>query len=210
MDIEIINYVNATYGRQYPAQRIFEWATDVVATGRISQRNQLWSQPRRHWLINWSALNIEERNRLLEVFNRAAGQYRTFKLLESGSDGDYECSLSQCSITAIAGQVDFQLIKTYYSGETEEWAEDKKKIVPGTTFPPVIKVDGALKTEGVDYTLDDDTGIVTFGAAPGDGKIITANYRFYFQVRFAIDQYEDNRNIPDHWNYEGLHLIEDE
>ena len=147
---------------------------------------------------------------MLEIFNRAAGQYRTFNLLESGFDGDFECSLSECSITAIADQVDFQLIKTYYTGETEQWDEDKKKIVPGSTFPPVIKVDNIEKTEGVDYTLDDDTGIVTFGAAPGVGKVITANYQFYFQARFAVDKYEDNRNIPDYYSCEGLHIVEDE
>lgn len=210
MNIEFLSYINAQYGRQYPAQRQFQWSTDIVSYGRTSQRNQRFSQPVRHWLINYQALNIDERNRLLEIFQRAAGQYRTFKILESGIDGDFECAIADCSITAIAAQVNFQLVKTYYNGQTEEWTENKIKIVPGTTFPPVVKIDGVTKTEGADYTLNDETGIVTFGAAPGVGKVITANYRFYFEIRFTMDLYDDIRNIPDYWQYEGIHLVEDE
>jgi len=212
MDIEIISYVNATYGRQYPAHRQFQWATDVVSKGRTSQRNQRWSRPRRHWIINYQALKIAERNRLLEIFSRAAGQYRTFKILESGIDGDFECALTECSITAVAAQVEFQLIKTYYDGETEEWDEDKTKIVPSTIFPPIVKVDGVAKVEDTDFTLDDETGIVDFTlmGAPGAAAVITASYQFYFQIRFADDQYDDIRNIPNHWSYNGIHLVEDQ
>jgi len=212
MNIEFITYVNATYGRQYPAKRRFQWATDVKSKGRKSQRNQRWSQPRRHWFINYQALKIAERDRLLEIFSRAAGQYRTFKILEFGQDGDFECALTECSITAIAAQVEFQLIKTYYDGETEEWDEDKKKIVPSGIFPPVIKVDGVTKVEDTDFTLDDETGIVDFTlmGAPGAAAVITANYRYYFSIRFADDDYDDIRNIPDHWTYNGIHLLEDE
>lgn len=201
MNIELISYVNATYGRQYPAKRQFQWATDIVSYGLREQRNQRWSRPKRMWFINWQALKIAERDRLLEIFSRAAGQYRTFNILEFGEDGDFECALTECSITAVAAQVEFQLIKTYYDGETEEWDEDKKKIVPGTTFPPVVKVDDAVKVEDTDFTLDDETGIVDFTlmGAPGAGAVITANYRYYFEVRFNSDIYDDIRNIPNHW-----------
>jgi uncharacterized protein (TIGR02217 family) len=210
MNIEFLSYINAKYGRQYPAHRQFQWSTDVVNYGRLSQRNQRYSQPVRHWFINYQGLTLDDRNRLLEIFNRAAGQYRTFKILETGQDGDYECSLAECSITAVAAQTQFQLVKTYYDGQTEEWTENKKKIVPGTIFPPVIKLNSTIKTEGTDYTLDDETGIVTFGSAPGAAVVMTANYRFYFSIRFGADVYDDIRNLPEHWQAENIHLIEDE
>lgn len=210
MDIEILTHVNAALGRQYPAIREFNWATDVVSKGLKEQRNQRWSRPKREWLINWQALKITERTSLLELFNRAAGRYRTFKLLEVPPDGDFECAITECSITAAAAQVEFQLIKTYSDGETEEWNENKVKIVPSTTFAPVVKVDNVTKVEDTDFTLDDETGIVDFTlmGAPGDGAVVTANYRFYFEVRFADDKYRDIRNIPNHWQAEGIHLIE--
>lgn len=210
MNIEIISHVNAVHGRQYPAIRKFNWATDVVSKGIKEQRNQRWSRPKREWIINYQALLIDERDRLLEIHSRAHGAYRTFKLLESGVDGDFQCALADCSITAVAAQVEFQMIKTYYTGETEEYDEDKKKIVPSAIFPPVVKVDGVAKVEDTDYTLDDETGIVDFTlmGAPGAGKIITANYQFYFEVRFDSDTYDDIRNIPDHWQAEGIKLVE--
>ncbi len=210
MEIEIISYVNAVHGRQFPARRDFEWSTDIVnlsGAKRTSQRNQLFEQPVRHYYINYQALTQAEKDRLLELFNRAKGQYATILIKDSE---DMECSFTECSITAIAAQVNFQLVKTYYDNSSEEWTENKKKIMPSTIFPPVIKLNGTTKTETTDYTLDDATGIVTFGSAPGAGIVMTANYKFYFQVRFTFDTYIDQRNIHDYWQYEGIHLIEDE
>lgn len=210
MEIEILNYVNTEHGRQYPARREFQWSTDVVylsGSKKTSQRNQLLEQPVRHYYINYRALLQADKNRLLELFNRCKGQYGTLLIKDTE---DMECALTECSITAIAAQVNFQLVKTYHDGTSEEWTENKKKIMAGTIFPPVVKVDGSAKTEGADYTLSDTTGVVTFGAAPGVGKVITANYRYYIQVRFAFDTYVDQRNFPDYWQYEGIHLIEDE
>lgn len=39
-----------------------------------------------------------------------------------------------------------------------------------------VRVDGAQKTRGVDYTIDNDLGLVTFAVAPGDGKAVDADY----------------------------------
>lgn len=41
-----------------------------------------------------------------------------------------------------------------------------------------IYVDAVAKTEGVDYTIDDYTGVITFATAPGLGLAITADYDF--------------------------------
>jgi len=123
---------------------------------------------------------------------------------------DYECALTECSITAIAAQVEFQLIKTYYPNESENWTENKTRIQPGNIFLPIIKVDNVTKTEGTDYTLDDDTGIVDFTlmGAPGAGKIITANYRFYYPVRVDKDIYEETTIYVGIWNMGDIPIVE--
>lgn len=186
--MEVINsFVSKLFG--YGLRLREEWKTDVIDfdTGK-EQRNQIWSRPKRHWVLPYNVMLREYRDQLIELFRRAHGKYNIF-LFEDPYD--YECSLSECSITAVASQVDFQLIKTYYSDESEYWSENKTRIQPGSVFAPVVKVDGVLKTEGVDYTLDDDTGIVTFEAAPGAEAVITASYRFYYPVRFDTDEYEE-------------------
>ena len=187
--MELINtFIGKLFG--HDLQFIMNWKTDIATydTG-TEQRNQVYSRPIRQWQLPYRTLNRNQRDKILELFSRARGQYTTF-LFEDPYD--HVCELTECSITAVAAQVDFQLVKTYYPGETEEWTEDKIRIQPSENFPPIVKVDGVTKTEGADYTLDDDTGIVTFAVAPGAGKIITANYWFYYKVRFMTDQYTES------------------
>lgn len=85
--------------------------------------------------------------------------------------------------------VDFQIIKNYTVG-TETLARTIKKIVSGTLL---VAVGGALQTETTHYTVDYDTGIITFNTAPGAGSsplgtpAITAGYQFDVPVRFGSD-----------------------
>ena len=203
--MEVINsFIGKLFGRnlQYSEQ----WSTDLVSydSGK-EQRNQIWEQPIRHWTLTYDVLKTAPRDLLIELFRRAKGRYTVF-LFEDPND--YECGLTECIITAIAGQTDFQLIKTYYPASAETWDENKTRIQPSTEYAPIVKVDGVAKTEGVDFTLNDDTGIVTFGAAPGVGKIITADYQFYYPVRFDLDVYNETTLATNLWNMGDLQLIE--
>ncbi len=213
MEIEIKDFVNPNYGEQYPARMEFEWATDVVSTGRKSQRNQLWSQPRRHWYINWDALTVTGRDKFLEIFNRAHGKYDTYLLRDRD---DFLCSAEVIATDGAAAA--YQLCKTYYPGESEEWAEDKKDIMPGGIYAPVVThdIDGAQTEVAAapganEYTLDDTTGIMTWsgGNEPSAGNL-TVTFQFYFRVRFDFDKHADIRFAPDYWRANGIHLIEDE
>jgi len=186
--MEVINtFIGKLFGYDLKLRKM--WKTDVVDydTGK-EQANQVWSRPKRFWTLPYNVMLRKYRDKLIELFDRAHGGYNIF-LFEDPYD--YECALTECSITAIAAQTEFQLIKTYYGSESETWDENKTRIQPGSIFPPIVKVDNVEKTEDVDYTLDDDTGIVTFGAAPGAEAVITANYRFYYPVRFNTDEYEE-------------------
>jgi len=203
--MEVINtFIGKLFG--YNLQYQEEWSTDLVSydTGK-EQRNQIWERPKRHWVLPYTTLLIEYRDKLKELCSRAKGMYNVF-LFEDPYD--YWCTLSECSITAIAAQVDFQLVKTYYSGTAQAWTENKTRIQPGTIFPPVVKVDGVAKIEDTDYSLDDDTGIVTFGAAPGAGKVITANYRFYCPVHKEDDIYEETTIYSGILNMGDIPIIE--
>ena len=203
--MELLNiYIEKLFG--YPLVVRYEWRTDVVSfDSSKEQRNQVLAQPIRHWTLPYSNLSVAQRNKLVELFNRAKGRYGTFKFEDPN---DFQCLLTECSITAIAAQTDFQLIKSYYIGETETWNENKSDIQPSTLYPPLVRVDGAIQTEGVGYTLDDSTGIVIFGAAPGAGKVITADYRFYYRVRFDVDIYEEGSNVEDIWSSREIEIVE--
>lgn len=53
--------------------------------------------------------------------------------------------------------------------------------------------DGIALVEGVDYSLVDSTGMITWIIKPANGSAITANYRFYREVRFKEDELSPER-----------------
>ena len=178
-----------------PLRKSTEWRTDKVQydSGK-EQRNQILEQPIRHWRVNWEVLDQAARDKVVELFNRARGSFETF--LYTDSD-DFQVELTESIVTAAGGETTTQLIKNYHVGETETWPENKKDIVPSGTFAPVVKIDAATKTEGTEFTLSDTTGIIdwTGGSAPngalGAGEVVTAQYQFYFRVRFVEDTHLD-------------------
>jgi uncharacterized protein (TIGR02217 family) len=216
MNIEIREFINPQHSDMFPIRMQFQWDTDVVPLSgakRTTQRNEVLAQPIRHWFINWDGLKQAGRDKFLEIFNRAHGRAITFLLLDRD---DYECSLTDWSYTAAGGETTTQLAKDYYGAEAETWDEDKKDIVPGATYAPTIKIDGVTKTEDTHFTLDDTTGIIDWsaGSAPNGalsaGEVVTADYRFYFRVRFDFDAHTDLRFLPNLWRARGIHLVEDE
>jgi len=189
-----------------PLKRSFSWKTDIVQyENQKEQRNQRWPRPIRTWYMNWAMLDAATQDALIEVFHRARGALAVFLFKDRT---DYACTYTECSITAIAGQTKFQLKKRYYYDDTEYFEENKTRIQPSTVYAPTIKVGAVTKTEGVDYTLDDNTGIVTFGAAPGAGAIITADFHFYFPVRFMSDTFNDVMESPGLYNASDITLLE--
>lgn len=62
--------------------------------------------------------------------------------------------------------------------------------------------DGDALEEGVDYSLDDDTGIITWIIKPANGSVITADYRFYREVRFLEDNPRVDRIAFNRYNIE--------
>ena len=195
-----------------PLRKEFEFVTDVVGydSGK-EQRNQIMTQPKRRWFLNWTVIDLAGRDKLLELYQRARGRYEEFLLADRW---DFECSLTDWSYTAAGGETTTQLQKSYYNGEAEEWTETKKKIQPSAKFAPIIQIDGAPQTEDTHFTLDDTTGIINWagGGAPvgslGAGEVVMANYYYYFRVRFAEDSHVDIMSQARLWTSPNLHLVE--
>jgi uncharacterized protein (TIGR02217 family) len=80
-------------------------------------------------------------------------------------------------------RVAFNLIKKYTSGGVTR-NRNLTKPISGTV---VVAVDGVGQTEGVDYSVDYTTGVVTFGTPPPATEAVTAGCEFHVPVRFASD-----------------------
>lgn len=188
-----------------PFTRYFQWQTDLVSYGsQREQRNQIWPEPLRHWRMDWNYLPQINRDELVELSQRAHGRFRIFLYQDPK---DYHTAFGECSITADGTAGPFQLIKTYYPDKPETWTEHRHRIVPDSE---TIRVEGTTKARGTDYTIDNDTGKITFesGKEPGSGDEITAAFDFYFLVRFDFDLHQDLMVIADIWQAKGVEIIE--
>jgi uncharacterized protein (TIGR02217 family) len=69
-----------------------------------------------------------------------------------------------------------------------------------------IYLDGITQTPG-NYSVDPNTGLVTFGTAPRSGLIITADYSYYFRCRFIDDSYAFENFMFRLWQLKKLTFI---
>jgi uncharacterized protein (TIGR02217 family) len=60
---------------------------------------------------------------------------------------------------------------------------------PFTLPPPVIYLNGVVQSTPSQYSIG-TTGIVTFVTAPGAGVLVTADFNYYWQVRFEEDKWD--------------------
>jgi len=103
-------------------------------------------------------------------------------------------------------QNEFELYKTYYPGELEQFNETKHCVQAATT---VVTVNGSTQTEGVDYYIDDLVGWIVFvsGSVPANGAEVSVTYSFYYRVRFTTDDLGQVPNPP-FWEYDELNVQE--
>jgi uncharacterized protein (TIGR02217 family) len=72
------------------------------------------------------------------------------------------------------------LVPTYTGGYLTDTVEVYKNGVVQTHNA------GYVSGGGVNYTLDANTGLITFASAPANGAVITADYQYHIPVRFDL------------------------
>jgi len=167
-----------------------ERLTEIVtlASG-FEERNTPWAQSRRRYDAGMALRSLEDIEALIAFFEARQGQLYGFRWKDWS---DYKSSRAGAA-PAFDDQsiglgddatVAFQLRKTYRSG-AQDAVRPITKPVAGSVR---IGLDGLEMTEGVDYAVDDTTGIVTFSVPPGSDVVVTAGYEFDVPVRFDTDR----------------------
>jgi uncharacterized protein (TIGR02217 family) len=90
----------------------------------------------------------------------------------------------------------------------------------GTTLPgggfqePIVapNIVSAVYLDGItqspaSYSVDPNTGLVTFETAPGGGLIITTDFSYYFRCRFVDDSYAFENFMFQLWQLKKLTFI---
>lgn len=166
-----------------------ERRTEIVTlTNGFEERNSPWAHSRRRYDAGVGLRSLDDVERLLAFFEARSGQLHGFrwkdwadyKSCAPSQDVDYEDQL--------IGHGDgvskvFQLSKAYVSGAVE-YRRPIAKPVAGTVK---AGVQGSYQAEAVDWTVDLETGQITFFDAPAEGAPITAGFEFDVPVRFDTD-----------------------
>lgn len=179
--------VNISYGSA--GGPVYQTAVINMRSGR-DKRNINWSYPRHEYDAAVGVRRMTDLEDLIGFFHTVIGRAYSFRWKDWA---DYKsCKTSQI-VTATDQEIDtgdgekteFQLIKNYTFGSYSR-SRNITKPVEGTV---VVAIDGS---ETEDFTVDTDTGKITFDSAPADGAEITAGYEFDVHARLDSDSLSTN------------------
>lgn len=164
--------------------------TDVVTLANgFEERNTPWAHSRRVYDAGLGMRSVDDLQMMIGFFEARMGQMHAFRWKDwadykSGKSAEDPVFDDQTIGYGDGETVAFQITKTYRSGD-QSYARPIKKPVRGTVRAGVEQ--DALK-EGVDFEVDEVTGIITFERAPGQGMEVYAGYEFDVPVRFDTDR----------------------
>ena len=173
-----------------------ERRTDVVVLGSgAEERNARWADSRRSYNAGYGIKSLNDLHAVIAFFEERRGRLHGFRWRDpsdwkSCSPENQPAALDQVIGTGDGATDTFQLAKTYGTAILP-WTRAIRKPVDDTVL---VAVAGTTATPGVDYTVNPDSGLVTFlaGHIPANGAGITAGFEFDVPVRFDTDKLEIN------------------
>lgn len=156
-----------------------EYSTDVIImSGGYEQRNINWQEARAVYNVAHGVKTQAQLDALLAFFRARKGRAYAFRFKDWS---DYRAH-GQHIGTGHDNTKTFQLIKTYTSYDVTE-VRNIRKIVNNSVR---IYVNNVLQSSG--FSVDNNTGSVTFTTPPANNAIISADFQFDVPVRFDTDR----------------------
>lgn len=176
-----------------------EYSTDVVVTqGGYEQRNINWSQSRARYNVAHGVKSKTQLDMLIAFFRARKGRAIGFRFKDWT---DYRAVGQQIGI-GDGERTQFQLVKHYSSGSTQEYRAIGKP-VSGTV---VLYLGGVAQATG--YTVNYTTGLVVLAVAPAEGVVVSADYEFDVPVRFDTDRLAATLDAYGMHSWQDIPLIE--
>jgi len=164
--------------------------TDVVTLANgFEERNTPWAHSRRVYDAGIGMRSLDDVQDAVAFFEARFGQMYAFRWKDWS---DYKSCKASAGISfedQVIGFGDglrtaFQITKTYSSGP-HSYLRPIKKPVAGTVL---IGIEQDIQTEGVNYEVDNKTGLLHFSDPPDPDTRIFAGYEFDVPVRFDSDR----------------------
>lgn len=166
-----------------------ERRTEIVTLANgFEERNTPWAHSRRRYDAGVGLRSLNDVETLIAFFEARAGQLHGFRW-KDWSDFKSSPPLSvpgsgdQLIGTGDGVTTVFQLQKTYVSG-IQAYARPIRKPVAGTV---VVAVSEDPKVEGLEFSVNEDTGEISFNLPPELGTRVSAGFEFDVPVRFDAD-----------------------
>lgn len=182
--------------------------TILTLSSGFEKRNIDWSRTRGRWDISYGIDKKENLDAVLDFFYARQGRAHGFRFKDwtDFEIGDVATSTPAIFATGDGVTVKFQVFAPHFSG-SQVFNRAITRLVASTTE---IYVNAVLQTEGVDYTLDDDTGLLDFtvGSPPPDTEPIGIITEFDNPVRFDTDLLAIRAQLSDTYSLPQIELIE--
>lgn len=168
-----------------------ERRTEIVelASGR-EERNTPWAHSRRRFNAGYGIQTRDDLHRVIAFFEARRGRLHGFRFKDHSDfkscPPQQQVAATDQAIATGDGSTDtFQLVRTYQSGQ-ETYTRKILKPVDGTVR---LAVNGVEKSAGSDFTVDTQSGEVTFAflSIPSASAAVTAGFEFDVPVRFDTD-----------------------
>lgn len=164
-----------------------ERRTDIVTLGSgREERNTPWAHSRRRWNAAPGIRTLADVAALTAFFEARRGRLYGFRFRDpvDHASGEPVSPADQPLGTGDGDTRVFQLIKRY----ADDGSAYDRLITRPVSGSVRIAADGLELTAGTEFTVDVETGEVTFADAPEAGIALTAGFEFDVPVRFDTDR----------------------
>ncbi|GAA0286039.1 DUF2460 domain-containing protein [Rhodovulum strictum] len=171
-----------------------ERRTEIVtlASG-FEERNTPWEHARRRYDAGAGMRSLDDVEAMIAFFEARRGQlcgfrwkdWSDFKSCPPSRDPAFgDQPIGNGNGNGDGAATVFQLTKTYVSG-AHSYVRPITKPVAGSVR---IGVDGVELVDGMGFTVDTTTGLVSLAVVPEPGAAVTAGFEFDVPVRFDTDR----------------------
>jgi uncharacterized protein (TIGR02217 family) len=176
--------------------------TVFTADSGAEQRNINWQDARARYDVSHGIRDKTDMDTILAFFYNMKGRAIGFRYKDWA---DYQLVSGEIG-PGDGVDATWQIVKKYTVG-SETYTRELKKIVANTV---TVIVEGVTKVETTDYTLDYNTGIITFGGGdiPALADNIVVSCEFDVPVRFDTDEMEITQEAWNLETWDSIQLVE--
>lgn len=162
----------------------------------------LWQYPLHMYDIGYGISQKSEFSTILDFFYARRGRGYGFRFKDWS---DFEITAQQIGV-GNGVLTTFQITKTY-SDAVRSFSRKITRIEAGTAL---VYVNGVLRTLTTHYTINNDTGLITFqpGFIPAAAALVTVTCSFDVPVRFDNDRLDVELQVFDSGMINGIILSE--